>query len=177
MKTLLLVLLALPLGFSAYGQKQLVLLRKQDVILRLYPGDEIVFRVKGSKIKRTSYVNNLSDTSVVTHRDTIPFHRIEKLYFKQTRRYNIIGGALVFGGAALFLIDQLNYTVIQGNDASIDSGVSAASLSAIAVGLPMLLIRKKSQKINYKYRLRMVQKGSIFYQPDTRGYISPYIDN
>lgn len=154
-----------------------MLLKKENVMLRLYPGDEIVFRLKGSKTVRTSYVNNLSDTSVVTHRDTIPFHKIERLYFRQTTRYNIIGGALVFGGAALFLIDQLNYAVIQGNDATLDSGVSTASIAAIGVGLPMLLIKKKSQKIDFKHKIRMVQKGSIFYRPDTRGYISPYMDN
>ncbi len=146
-------------------------------MLRLYPGDEIVFRVKGVKGKRTSYVNNLSDTAVVTHRDTIPYHKIERLYFRRATRANIIGGALVFGGVALFLIDQLNQTVIQGNEASLDNGVSTATISAVAVGLPMLLIKKKSQKIDYKHRLRMVQKGSIFFQPDSRGYISPFMEN
>jgi hypothetical protein len=81
---------------------------------------------------------------------------------------------LVTGGAALFLIDQLNYSLIEGNDPNLDSWVSTVSLTAVAAGLPMMLIKKKSQKMNYKYRLMMVKKGSPFYQPDPRRNSSPF---
>jgi hypothetical protein len=66
----------------------------------------------------------------------------------------------------------LNVTVIQGEDPSLDNWVSTVSLSAIGVGLPLMLIKKKSQRINYKYRLRTVDEGSPFYRPDTRNLIN-----
>jgi len=153
---------------SAHGQKQLVLLKGEKVILRLYPGDEIVWRNKGSKQIMTSYVNNLFEDRIVTHRDTILFSEIERLYFERPSLLNVIGSRLVGAGVLLFAGDFLNNTVIQGNSASLDNGVTTASIAMVAAGLPMALLRKKSEKINHKYRLLTVTKGSGFYQPDRR---------
>jgi hypothetical protein len=150
-------------------------LKRQDVVFRLYPGDEIVFRLKNNKRVRTSYVNNISDTAVVIHLDTIPFHKIDRLYFAQTKFYNTVGGVLVIGGAGLFLIDQFNSIVVNGEKPRLDGWVSNISVPAIVVGVPLMVIKKKSQRIGYKYRMMMVQKGSPFYQPDPRGFDSPYI--
>jgi hypothetical protein len=161
--------------FSGICQKQLIILKGERVKLRLYPGDEISFKVKGSKRIWRTYINNLSDTSVVTHSDTIAFHRIERMYFPQPMFINRLGGALVFGGAALFLIDQANVVLVEKKDPSLDNWVSTATITSMAVGLPMLLIKKKSQKMNYGYRLMTVKKGSPFYQPDFRGVQSPFM--
>lgn len=158
----------------ADAQKQLVLLRKENVLLRLYPGDEFVYKLKGNKTRRTTYVNNISDTAVVTHRDTVAFHRIDRIYFPQRKFYNTIGSALVIFGAGLFIIDQINVMVVNGNKPDLDSRVSAISLSSLAVGMPLMLIKKKSQKLQLGNRLMMVEKGSAFYRPDTREYILPY---
>lgn len=156
------------------GQKQLILLKREKVLLRLYPGDEFIYREKGSRTKRTTYVNNISDTAVVTHRDTVPFHTIDRIYFRQQKFYNTVGTVLVIFGAGLFLIDQINVTLVQGEKPSLDNRVSAISLSSLAAGLPLMLIRKHSQKMGYPHRLMMVDKGSVFYRPDTRQYILPY---
>ena len=172
MNRILIFCLLLVASQNAMGQKQLLLMKGEKVLLRLYPGDEIVFKLKNSKRKVVTYVNNLSDTAVVTHRDTIPFRKIERLYFDQTAFHNRLGVNLMVAGATLFLIDQLNYSVIQGNDPSLDGWTSRVSLGAIGIGLPLWLARKKSQKVNYKYRLLMARETSPFYRPDTRERMS-----
>jgi hypothetical protein len=161
---------------GAQGQKQLLLMKGEKVLLRLYPGDEFVYKEKGKSV-RTTYINNLSDTAVVTHRDTVAFHEIEKVYFRQHKFYNTLGTALVVFGAGLFLIDQINVVLVQGHSPSLDNNVSTLSLSSLGVGLPLMLIRKRSQKINYRHKLMMADKGSVFYEPDTREYILPYGNN
>ena len=161
----------LAIAFAANSQKQLVLLKRENVLLRLYPGDEFIYKLKGSRTVRTTYVNNLSETAVVTHRDTVPFHAIDRIYFKQHRFYNTVGAALVIFGAGLFIIDQVNVVLVNKQSPSLDSHVSTLSLGSLAVGLPMAFIKKKSQRIGYRVRLRMVEKGSGFYRPDTREYI------
>ncbi len=152
----------------ANGQKQLLLMKGEQVKLRLYGGDAIVFKLKNSKRIWRTYVNNLSDTAVVTHSDTIAYHRIERIYFEQPTFYNRLGSALVTAGAALFIIDQFNYVVVQQNSPSLDSWVSKVTVTSIAVGLPMMLIKKKSQRLNHSHRLMMVKEGSPFYRPDSR---------
>ena len=173
------ILLLLLLGFTTTlrAQKQLVLLKGEKVLLRLFPGDEFVYRLKGSKIIRTSYVNNLSDTAVVVHRDTVPFHTIDRIYFSQGRFYNLLGSALVTFGVGLFLVDQLNTVVVQGESPSLDSWVTTVSATSLAVGVPLLLIRKKSQKMKFRYRLLTVEKGSAFYRPALRKNTFPYLEN
>jgi hypothetical protein len=156
----------------AVGQKQLVLIKREHVILRLYPGDEIIVKLKNKTIKR-SYINNLFDTALVTHRDTIPFYKIDRIYFKQTKFYNTMGKFFVLGGTAFFVVDLINQGSI-----NVEDKASIACLSAIAVGIPLMVVKKKSQRIGYKYRLRTAEKGSVFYLPETnKGFTSPYITN
>ncbi len=168
----ILVLLLMFCAGTGFCQKQLVLLKKENVLLRLYPGDEFIYRLKGSNTIRTTYVNNLSDTAVVTHRDTVAFHRIDRVYFRQHKFYNTVGTALVIFGGGLFVIDQLNTGVIQHQPLSLDDGVTALSAASVAAGLPMMLIKKKSQKIGFRTRLMTVDKGSAFFRPDTREQIN-----
>lgn len=148
---------------DAWGQKQLVLLKKQKVLLRLVLGDEIVFRTKGSKTTITSYVNNIFDTAVVAHKTVVPFHKIDRLYFKRSSFANVVGTLLVAGGVGYFVIDQFNVMVVHGDKANINDRVATTSAIMVAVGLPMMLIRKKYQRMKPGYRLLAVDEGSPFY--------------
>jgi len=151
------------IGFHTNAQVQLVLLKKQKVILRLNPGDDFKYSIKGEKGVHDSYINNISDTAVVAHNTIVPFHKIDKIYFKRSTYTNFIGGFLVIGGAGIFLIDQLNTVVVQGEKASLDDRVTTISVSSLAVGLPLMLIRKKSQRLKRPYHLLAIKKGSVFY--------------
>jgi hypothetical protein len=151
---------------SAFCQRQVVVLKRQDIIWRLKPGDDFVYKLKNKKEKHESFVNNIYDYGILADRDTVRFSDIDRLYFHTPRFYNRIGGAMVVGGGALFLIDQLNVVVVHGQEPSLDAWVTKVSLTALVVGLPMMLIKKKSQRMNYKYRFLTVRSGSIFYEPD-----------
>jgi hypothetical protein len=170
--TLISLSVVLFLSGSVFGQKQLVVLKRENVLLRLYPGDEFVYRLKGEKIVRTTYVNNIFPTAVLTHRDTVPFNAIDRVYFRQRKLYNTLGGALVIFGAGLFIVDQLNVTVVNGNKPSLDDDVTTLSVSSLAVGLPLMLIKKKSQRIRYPTRLMLIDRNSGFYRPDTREQVN-----
>jgi len=152
---------------ACVAQKQLVLLKDEKVLLRLHIGDEILFKVKGSDTRRRSYVSNVYDTAVMAHTDIIPFRSIERIYFDQRNFRNVVGGLLVIGGAGYFLADQLNVSVIQG-DPSLNQDVTKASIAMVAVGLPLMLIHKKSQRIGGRYRLILAEEGSPFYKEDIR---------
>ena len=170
----LLITLAVYACSAAQAQKQLVLLRHQKVIMRFNPGDEFVISVKGEKQKINSYINNLFDTAVMLHRTIIPIHKIDRVYFRQSGIVNLVGNFLVVGGAAYFLIDQFNVVVVNGDKANLDEEVTVVSATMVGVGLPMMLIRKSSQKVRGKYRLLTVQKGSPFYlEPINNGVPDP----
>ncbi len=174
MVRILLIVGCIAVSIAGYGQKQLVLLKGQKILLRLTPGDEVIFSLKGSKTKRISYVNNLYDTALVAHKDVIPLHRIDRLYFDQSNFRNVVGGLLVLGGVGYLAIDQVNLVLVNDQPASLDERVWVPSAMMIGVGLPMLLIRKKSQRIGGRYRLLVVDRGSPFYQPERKSVNSLY---
>lgn len=162
---LLIICLVMVLSGNLPAQKQLLILKRERVLLRLNAGDQIVFKLKGDKQIKRSYVNNLYDTALKVHIDTIPFHKIERIYFKQTRFINTLGGVLVTAGVGYFLIDQINHTLVDGNAVRLDPKVTRSASIVAGIGLPMMLFRKNSQKIRYPVRLLVAKKGSPFYRP------------
>jgi len=163
-------------GGNCFAQKQLILLKGEKLLLRLNPGDDIVYRLKNNKHVRSTYISNLSDTAVVTHSDTVPYYHIDRIYFKRSTFGNRLGWLLVLGGAGYFLIDQFNNAVIDGNKAELDEGVTRASLAMVGVGLPLALIKRNHARLGGRKRLLMVEEGSPFYYDNRpKGYVSPYI--
>jgi len=153
---------------DAFAQKQLVLLKKQKIILQLEYGDDIAYKLKGSDDIVRSYVNNIYDTAVVAHKTIVPFHKIDRLYFKNGSFMNVVGTLLVVGGVGYFAIDQLNEIVVQGEKASLNDNVTTASIAMVAAGLPMMLIKKKSQRMKRGYRLLAVDRDSPFYRQELK---------
>lgn len=150
------------------AQKQLILLKREKVILRLYSGDEIIFSLKNDKRIIHSYINNLSDTALVAHKDVIPLEKIDRIYFVQRKFTNVIGGLLVTGGVGYFLLDQANMVLVHKEGFDLDKNVSIASAVMIGAGLPLMLMKKKYQELGGRYRLRVAEPGSVFYRPDLR---------
>lgn len=162
-KKFLLLTLLVCAACIVQAQKQLVLLKREKVMMRFNPGDGIVISLKGKKQKVDSYINNLFDTAVVLHNTVVPLHKIDRVYFSHTGLVNLIGKFLVVAGVAYFVIDQFNVIVVNGDEPSLNEDVTAASVAMVGVGLPMMLIKKKSQKLAGKYRLITVSEGSPFY--------------
>jgi hypothetical protein len=150
-------------GNVTRAQVQLVLLKNEEVILRLNPGDEFIYRLKHSGRTKTSYVNNLNDTAVFTHHEVVPFYTIDKIYFPQSKFYNRLGSGLFMGGIALFLIDQINVGVVQGKKFSLNKGISVTSCIMTNVGGALKFLKKRSQRIGGKFRLLTVTPDSPFY--------------
>lgn len=163
LKIFLIISMLLSATKFCYGQKQLLLLKGEKVMARFNPGDEFTISLKGSKTKIRSYVNNLFDTAVLVHRTLVPLHKIDKIYFKQSGVVNLIGKFLVVGGVGYFLIDQFNVIVVDGNKASLNDNVTNTSVAMVAVGLPMLLIKKTAHRVRGRIKLMVVDERSPFY--------------
>jgi hypothetical protein len=160
----LLVMMALLSIRISFAQVQLVLLKNESVVLRLNPGDEFIYRLKHSGRTKRSYVNNLNDTAVFTHHDVVPFYTIDKIYFPQTKFYNRLGSGLFMGGIALFLIDQVNFSLLQGNKFRLDRGVAVTSCIMTNTGGALKFFKKRSQRIGGRFRLLTITPQSPFYR-------------
>lgn len=162
----------------SFAQKQLLVLKKEKVLLRLNFGDPIVFRLKGDKQIKRSYLNNVYDTAFKVHADTISFRQVDRIYFKRDLSVNTLGGVLVTAGAGYFLIDQLNELTVRGNGFKYNPDVARSAVIMVSAGLPLMLVKKRSQRIRYPSRLLMAKKGSPFYVPPRNGnQIMDFPDN
>jgi hypothetical protein len=164
LRQIILIVFVLLVPGVAVAQVQLILLKRGKVVLRLDPGDTFIYRQKGSMDIHKSYVNNLSDTTITTRNDEVSFRSIDRIYFSEKKFYQDAGQKITAAGILLFAGDQINNSVVQGNDLSLDRGVCITSISLVAIGLPMALIKKNFQTINYKYRLMTIRKGSALYK-------------
>jgi hypothetical protein len=114
---------------------------------------------------------------VVAHKDVIPLHKIDRIYFEHSSFGNRFGTFLVIGGVGYFLIDQFNEVIVHGEEPTIDENVATTSAILVGAGLPLMLIKKKSQRLGGKYRLLTVEEGSPFYVPELNRFEPPLIRN
>ena len=84
---------------------------------------------------------------------------------------------MVLASVEFPIIEVINTGIVQDDDVSVSKGVAVSSVSLLAVGAALILIKKPYFKPGRKYRLLIVDKRSPFYKakPKAEGYISPYI--
>lgn len=150
-------------SFNSFCQNQLLVIKNDQVKVRYQAGDELVYKRKSLKNPIRSYIISINDSTVITDMDTIATHQVERVYFRQGNFLNVVGGFLVTGGVLIFLVDQVNELIVQGNEASINENVAAISLVSVGIGLPMMLVRKNSHRVGFKKRLRIINRDSPFY--------------
>lgn len=154
------------------GQHQLILLKNEKVLGRYREGERIRYRLKGSSEISKGLILGIYDSAFRTDRDTIPIHKIDRVYANRTMFHNKLGASLVIGGTGLFLIDQFNTVIIQKESFSTDAGVTRASIIAVGAGLPLMLIKKRYYRIRYPSRILCVNPESPFYYHDKMSFFS-----
>jgi hypothetical protein len=151
---------------SALGQRQVILLAGDEVVHRFKKGDSFKVRLVDDKSERWGFLVEINEFSVITSRDTIGLRAIKKVLLPGRPRIHRLGKKLLTAGIGLFIIDQLNYVVLQGNDPNIDSGVAIASIAIVAAAIPMTLTKKNWAKPKRRLRLISVGRDSRFYEFD-----------
>ncbi len=174
-----LVLIGLIFSSLCFAQHQLVVIKRDEVTVRYLPGDQLVYKRKSANAFVKASVIAINDSTIITSADTLATHQIERLRFKKGNFGNVVGSFLVTGGVAIFVIDQVNTLLVRQEEASLSNSVTTISATAIAIGLPLMLIKKNSHRMGFKNRLRIINQDSPFYYSDKylqpKGYISPHI--
>lgn len=181
-KNVILLLLFCTVYSVAVSQRQLIVLKNEEVLARYQVGDVIHFARAQDKEILIQRILDMNDTLLMMNFDSVAYYRIQKLdirgrksntYAQKFGRYMIIAGVM------LPLIELLNTGVFQdeGQEASISPGVAVASAVLIGGGAIMAFTRKSYFKPGRKNHLMIVDKRSAFYKgrPASDGYISPLI--
>ncbi len=153
--------LLIPCGLSA--QKQLIFMRKGEIVARYTEGDNFQCVLKNKK-QKGGYIVELEDFRMVTSNDTINFLSIAKIDSRRQRPINVrkgIGGFLFLGGIMYMGADQVNSALgyaTPGWDKA-DWG----ALIGAGVGAGILFIRPKYEKLRPGTIIRAIDHRSPFY--------------
>ncbi len=180
LRQFILITLLCTLSTTAVAQRQLVVLKNEEVLARYQKGDVIHFAREHDKEILIQRILDLNDTLLMMNFDSVVYYRIKKLDIKgkqQTSYTRRLGSMMIVAGVVLPLAELFNTGVIQNDEPSVSSGVWAASATLIAAGSALAFINKPYFKPGRKYRLIIVDKRSPFYKekPQAEGYVSPYI--
>lgn len=152
------------LAFTADGQKQLILIKKGNVIAQYAEGQYIRLKLRNGK-RTEGHILELYPFSMITSSDTIQFQDIRKIDIRKQRKFNVssgIGGLLFLGGILYIGIDRLNagYSTPQ----NLDPSVWHTSAIMTTVGAALIFIKPRYIRVNYKVHIRTVDYGSTFYK-------------
>jgi len=148
---------------TSMAQKQLVLVKRENVVVRYTEGEYMRCKLK-NKEKKEGKILELTDTHIITSNDTLSITSLESLNMKGKRKTNAtrgIGGLLFIGGLGYFAIDQVNRLIVDGAD-DFDEKGAVVSLSIAATGAAILFIKRPYKKV-YGHTLKTIDYTSRLY--------------
>lgn len=161
-------------------QRQLIVLKNENVLARYQKGDVIHFARTQDKEILIQRILDFNDTLLMMNFDSVAYYRIKKLDIRKQKRRNFaqkFGIYMLMAGVLLPSAELINTGIVQNEGASISSGVGTTSAVLLGGGALLAFTKKTYFKPGRKHRLMIVDNRSPFYKakPTTVGYVSPYI--
>jgi len=175
-----LILFCIVCNAAVGQQRQLIVLKNEEVLARYQKGDVIHFARAQDKEILVQRILDLNDTLLMMNSDSVAYYRIKKLDIRKKKKSTFtqrLGAYMMLAGVVLPVAELVNTGIVQGDEASIDSGVGTASVVLLGGGAILTFAKKKYFKPGRKYRLIIVDSRSPFYKvkPIQEGFVSPYI--
>lgn len=121
-------------------------------------GDEIILKLNNDPNEFRGSITAFYDSTVVIEDVFVRLNDIK--YVKTVHTHGFLspsnGPKLIVAGISLFLIDQLNHTVIQGNDFRIPKEIAIASGTLVAFGIFWTSLKYRKFKPGRNKRIRIV---------------------
>jgi hypothetical protein len=166
----------------ALGQRQLIVLKNEEVLARYQKGDVIHFAREQDKEILVQRILDMNDTLLMMNFDSVAYFRIKRMDIRARKRKTYaqkLGRYMIVAGVLLPVIEVLNTGVFQdeNREASVSPQVWITSGVLVAGGAILAFTQKPYFKPGRKYRLIIVDKRSPFYKekPPAEGYNSPYM--
>lgn len=156
---------------SLFGQYQVIVLKKGNIIARYNVDNNIRYSTSTKRHFKYDGIVEISDTTIITRNDTIPYHHIRLLDVRAKQRGGItmrrIGAYMIAGAILLPIADLINVTLIQGDPYEVNESMVITSLALASAGGLILLVDKPYKKIGRKTIVRIVDYKSPLYKAPT----------
>ena len=152
---LLLGLFFLLISFAEAEAQTYLLLRKTGSTRRyeFFVGDEFVYKVKGQEQFYKDRITGFADSTLVLENNILLVSQVHEVDIRnaRTNRNEILrtGETLLpIVGVGLLAIDLFNYTVVDGQNFSLDRRITTTSASLVTTGFALRLFRRKKFKLH-----------------------------
>ncbi len=148
------ILLLVAVCSTCYSQEDLLMLQKRNRHKNAYykVGDEISFRVKGSKSRMTSQIVGFRDSTILFSDYEVDLNQISSIYIDDKTKWWLrykIEQLFFLAGSAYLLVDILNNKQLSKETAIIGG-------TSIGIGLLARLIIGNRIKLKGRTRLRII---------------------
>ena len=118
-----------------------------------YKGNELVYKQKGYDAYFRDRIIDFADSTIVLENNIILVNQLEVVDVRRanSNRASILRSAetvLPTLGVGLMAIDLFNHSVIEGNELTLDQGVTTAAGAMVASGFILRGMRRKYIKLN-----------------------------
>ena len=151
--TLILILLGSWCHSQAQGELHI---EKPGKVKRIVikSGTEIKFQIKGDPRILKRELVEVRDSILVFPNFEVRIKEISMIRIPLHPRLRKYSETFIAAGTILFVADQLNNSVVNDNDFTLNRGVSIASLSLITGGVIMRFLQKRTYHFPGKHKLK-----------------------
>ena len=130
--------------------------RKKRIVF--YPGDQITYKMMNSDLRITDAIVDFHDSLILFSNSYVKPGEIDYIRLEHTKGFlsPSNGPKLIIAGVALFVIDQLNNSVLQGNEFRLDEDITKASLIMVVGGIIWKSLRYSRFRNKNNRRIRIV---------------------
>ncbi|MFM7193341.1 MAG: hypothetical protein ACKOYP_00965 [Bacteroidota bacterium] len=154
------------LSLSAFGQRQLVVLKGDRVVQRIHANTFFDVRDKDSRTVHRGFLVEADEFSFITSRDTFSIREVEAISTGKRRTFwSVVGSLMTTGGAGYLLIDQFNRYIVYGGRNPQDPAVWKTAGVLIGIGFPLSKAKRRWDKPGTgNVRLMSVDFSSRFFR-------------
>ena len=150
---------------DSLAQRQLVLLRGDQVLHRFRVGDKLRTKLHTDGQEHWGFLVEIDEFYFITSQDTIPIKQIKKILKPGNPPVKTVGRTLMIAGVGYLVIDQINYVLVRGNSPPrVDKKVWNPAAILTGMGLPLFLKSRDWRKVGGNARLISVDNSSRFYK-------------
>jgi len=150
------------------AQHQVVVLKKGEVTARYNVDDHIRYSTSTKRHLVQDIIIELTDTTIITRNDTIPYHHIRLIDVRAKQDAGItmrtIASYMIAAAVLLPVIDLINVTAIQKESYEFNENLGYTSLALASAGVLILVLDKPYQKMGRKKIVRIVDYKSPLYK-------------
>lgn len=131
--------------------------KKHRIVYQI--GDEIILKLKSDPSEFRGTLFDLYDSIIVIEDIYLRIDEID--YVKTVHTKGFLspsnGPKLIVAGVSLFLIDQLNHTVIQGNEFEVPREIAIASATMVGAGIIWTTFKYRKFRPGKNRRIRIIE--------------------